>query len=111
MADVLDKMLLELPRLLGLVPGNGQHVVGALDPVVGFIQRLERALQLGLPTPELHAEAVRVRAVALFAIGKLEDARAGFAKLAQLCEQAPGLGYAVEAADWLERIRFMQRRK
>jgi hypothetical protein len=67
----------------------------------------DEALRLGLPTPELHAEAVRVRAVALFAIGKLADARAGFALLAQLCEQNAGLGYGIEAADWLERIRFM----
>lgn len=71
----------------------------------------DEALRLGLPTPELEAEAVRVRAMALFASGKLDVARAGFERLWQLNEQRPGLGYGTEARDWLERIRFTQRRR
>jgi hypothetical protein len=69
----------------------------------------DEALRLGLPSPELAAEAVRVRAVALFALGKLEGARAGFQALWDLNEQNPSLGYGTEARDWLERIRFTQR--
>jgi tetratricopeptide (TPR) repeat protein len=67
------------------------------------------ALRLGLPSPELEAEAVRLRAVALFALGKLADARAAFQALWDLNEKNPSLGYGTESADWLERIRFTQR--
>lgn len=70
----------------------------------------DEALRLGLPTPELTAEAVRVRAMALFAAGELAGARAGFRALEQLTERSPSLGYGTETADWLERIRFMERR-
>jgi len=71
------------------------------------VQLHDEALRLGLPTPELNAEAVRVRAVALYAIGKLDDAKRGFQQLAELCERSPALGYGTEALDWLERIRFV----
>jgi tetratricopeptide (TPR) repeat protein len=68
------------------------------------------ALRLGLPTPELTAEAVRVRAVALYALGKLNEAQQAFEQLWQLNEARPDLGYGTEADDWRKRIRFVTHR-
>ena len=69
----------------------------------------EDALRLGLPTLELTSEAMRVQAIALFAVGKLDDAQRVFSALQQLTTSNPGLGYATEAEDWLKRIAFVRR--
>jgi len=69
------------------------------------------ALSLGVPTLELRAEAVRLRAIALFALGKLPAARWAFQQLGKIHEQHPGLGYGAEAAYWLVRTFFVVRRQ
>lgn len=68
-----------------------------------------QALRLGLPTEELTAEALRVRAIALFATGELDEAAWVFRRLLQLNEASPSLGYGTEARDWLERISYTRR--
>lgn len=69
---------------------------------------MQRALEKGLPTRRLRAEAWRQRGVAAFAQGELEDARTSFQSLAALPRAS--VAELAEAADWLERIRWTQQR-
>ncbi len=65
------------------------------------------ARTLGLPSPELDTEALRMQAVAAFVRGDLPAARALFNELARAPDS---LGYAIEAQDWLTRIAHTERR-
>jgi hypothetical protein len=67
---------------------------------------LAEARALGLPSPELSAEALRVQAVASYGDGALGEARALFTLLSHLPAE---LGFTLEAGDWLSRIAFRAR--
>jgi hypothetical protein len=63
---------------------------------------LGHARTLGLPSPELRAEALRVEGVARYAIGELDVAAARFREYAA----SGGAGRAADANDWLARIAW-----
>ncbi len=62
---------------------------------------LAQARTLGLPTPEIAIEALRVQAICCFGAGQLDASRTLWR---QLQAMNPGAGLQAEAADWLERI-------
>jgi hypothetical protein len=64
---------------------------------------LREARVLGLPTPELNAEALRVEGVSRIALGELAQAAELFAQYAKTGSAAR----AAEADDYMARIRFM----
>jgi len=65
-----------------------------------------QARALGLPTPELRAEGLRVEAISLLALAQLDRASEVF----RAYEETGGLARRAEASDYGARIRFLQRR-
>ena len=63
------------------------------------------ALERGLPSPQLHAEALRVEGICRLAVGELDRA----ATLFRAYAQCGGAARASEADDYLARIRFLAR--
>jgi hypothetical protein len=73
---------------------------------------LDRAEAQGLPSEALLRESQRMRAVALYATGAIDEAEHAWGAIAGDARRRGGdLGREVEAEDWLARIRWRRARR
>ncbi len=73
---------------------------------------LERANERRLPSESIVREAERMRAITLYALGRLDESERAFHAVARSARDTPGdVGREVEAQDWLARIRWRRDRQ
>ena len=110
-----DLALLTLAELVGSVPSwpLGHYLLGRQlwlrDEHERAVPYLERAGALGIDSPLLEAERVRILGASLFRIGDIDSSRRAFADLARDVSLPSGL--RTEAADWVERCEWERARQ